>query len=206
MWLLRLVRRTGFLIAVCASLLVSTVSLGLWAALLTTQVATLTAGAAATAIANRKALTTAAATAKRKSAALVARHKRTMRTVAKRNRKRLATAIARTRAKMAVERKKAVAKAVVRTKAKGRLRRAVVAVPLLGLAAAAAFEHSDFKVWQADNPEGDLAAYGCDVATNSAIVIDDVLQELPESVRPSRNLVLAQLPTCEKPQAVALSE
>lgn len=163
--LFSLLKTTSFLVMLCISLVTTSISLAAWAVSLTTQVATMTAGAAATAVAHRKAV---------------------------------ATAIARTRARMTLQRKKAVARAVVRTKAKARLRRAIVAVPLAGLAAAAAFEHSDYQQWKEDNPTGDLADYGCDVGTVSAQVIDEVLQELPETIRPSSDLVLSQVPKCRE--------
>ena len=148
-------RTTAFLATLCFALITTTIGLAAWAVSLTTQVATVTASAAASAVAHRKALAAAA-----------------------------------------VQRKKAVAKAVNRTKAKARLRRVVVVVPFAGLAAAAAFEHQDYLEWKKDNPEGDLQEYGCEVSALSAEVIDEVLQELPQQVRPSPELVLSQLPDC----------
>ena len=154
----------------CVSLATTTISLGLWAISLTTQVTTMAAGALASAVANRRAI---------------------------------AAAIARTRTRMLIKRKKAVAKAVVRTKAKARLRRGMVAIPLAGIVAAAAFEHNDYKKWKEENPDGNLKDYGCVVGTVSAEVIDDVLQELPQKIRPSRNLVLSRLPDCATKTAVS---
>ncbi|WP_323764230.1 hypothetical protein [Marinovum sp.] len=97
----------------------------------------------------------------------------------------------------ALAQRKAVAKAVARSKSKARLRRVMVGVPLLGLAAAAAFERQDYLDWQQDNPGGTLGDYGCDVARSSAEVMDDVLQELPERVRPSPEMVMSLLPDCD---------
>ena len=101
----------------------------------------------------------------------------------------------------AIAHRKAIAAAVIRTKtrekAKARLRRTMVAIPLVGVAAVAYFEHGDYLEWKEENPEGDLGEYGCEVGTVSAEVIDDVLQDLPDNVRPSRDLVLSQLPECE---------
>lgn len=92
--------------------------------------------------------------------------------------------------------RKAIAAAVVRTKAKARLRRALVVLPVAGIAAAIAFEREDYLEWKEDNPDGDLQAYGCEVSTVSAEVVDDVLQDLPEQVRPSRDWLLSRLPSC----------
>ncbi|MFA8387688.1 MAG: hypothetical protein ACEPO2_18875 [Pelagibaca sp.] len=122
----------------------STVALGLQALTLTAQVASVTAGASAAALAHRKNL----------------------------------------------------ARAVAKTKAKARLRRALVAVPVVGAGAAVAFEAQDFRDWQVDNPEGTFADYSCEVASLSAEVVDDVLQGLPEGVRPSREWMLRQVPDC----------
>ena len=148
---------------ICITLATTTVSLGVWAVSLTTQVATFTASAAATAIQNRKAIV---------------------------------AAVARTKARMTIQRKKAVTRAVVRTKAKGRLRRVLVAVPLAGIAAAVAFERNDYLHWKEDNPNGNLTSYGCVISSLSADVIDEVLQELPESARPSRDLLRTQMLEC----------
>lgn len=147
--LFKLVRTTAFLAVLCVSLATTAISLGVWAVSLTAQVTTMTASAAAAAIAHRK----------------------------------------------------AIAAAVLRTKAKARLRRALVVVPVAGIAAAIAFEREDYLEWKQDNPDGDLEAYGCEVSTVSAEVVDDVLQDLPEQVRPSRDWLLSRLPEC--PQASA---
>ena len=142
--ILKLMRTTAFLAVLCVSLATTALSLGIWAVSLTAQVTTMTAGAAAAAIANRK----------------------------------------------------AIAAAVLRTKAKARLRRALVVVPIAGIAAAIAFEHEDYLEWKEHNPDGDLEAYGCEVSLVSAEIADDVLQDLPEQVRPSRDWLLSQMPDC----------
>lgn len=141
------IRTTAFLVVLCVSLATTAVSLGVWAVSLTAQVTTMTAGAAAAAIANRK----------------------------------------------------AIAAAVLRTKAKARLRRALVVVPVAGIGAAIAFERQDFLEWKQNNPDGDLEAYGCEVSVVSAEVVDDVLQDLPEQVRPSRDWLLSRMPDCQEP-------
>ncbi|MDF1607112.1 hypothetical protein PZ897_02875 [Hoeflea sp. YIM 152468] len=87
-----LVRTAGFLAVLCVSLATTAISMGVWAVSLTAQVTTMTASAAATAIAHRK----------------------------------------------------AIAAAVVRAKAKARLRRAMVVLPVAGMAAAVAFERQDY--------------------------------------------------------------
>jgi hypothetical protein len=97
----------------------------------------------------------------------------------------------------AIANRKAIAAAIVRTKAKARLRRAMLALPIAGVAAAIAFERQDYLDWKKDNPDGDVEDYGCEVGTVSAEVIDDVLQELPGQVRPSRDWLLSRLPNCE---------
>lgn len=98
----------------------------------------------------------------------------------------------------ALAQRKANLAAVARIKAKARLRRIVAAIPVAGLAAAAEFERRDFLEWQANNPEGTFGQYSCEVATVSAEVIDEVLQEVPEIVRPSPETVIGLLPECSK--------
>jgi hypothetical protein len=96
----------------------------------------------------------------------------------------------------ALRHRKDLAKAVSKAKAKARLRRVLVAIPLVGTGAAVAFEAQDFSDWQTDNPDGRLSDYSCEVAALSAEVVDEVLQDLPDGFRPSRDMVLTQLPEC----------
>lgn len=97
----------------------------------------------------------------------------------------------------AVAHRRQLARAIARTKAKARLRRMIAAVPIAGLGAIAYFEERDFQDWKEDNPEGTRAEYACELAELSAEVIDEVLQDLPESVRPSPDNVQGWLPDCE---------
>lgn len=96
----------------------------------------------------------------------------------------------------ALAHRKELARVVARTKAKARLRRALVAIPVVGAGAAVAFETQDFREWQAENPDGTFGDYSCEVAALSAEVVDEVLQDLPDGFRPSRDMMLNQLPEC----------
>lgn len=106
-----------------------------------------------------------------------------------------------TAAATALANRKAITAAVLRTKAKARMRRAAVAVPFVGAGLLVEFERRDFLEWQEDNPEGTMVDYSCEMATISIEIVDEVLQELPEKVRPSRDRVLSWLPECEEPPA-----
>ena len=94
-----------------------------------------------------------------------------------------------------------MAKAISKEKAKARLKRLIVAVPLVGTGAAVAFEGNDLKVWLEENPDKSATDYGCEVASSSAEVIDEVLAELPETFRPSNDLIMSRMPECNKPIA-----
>jgi hypothetical protein len=87
-------------------------------------------------------------------------------------------------------------KEMARAKAKARLRRLVVAVPFVGGGAVLAFETQEFRAWQDTNPEGTFGDYSCEVAELSAQVVDEVLRDLPDRMRPSRDMVLNQLSDC----------
>jgi histidinol-phosphate/aromatic aminotransferase/cobyric acid decarboxylase-like protein len=65
--LFKLVRTTAFLVVLCVSLATTAVSLGVWAVSLTAQVTTMTASAAAAAIAHRKAIAAAVLRTKAKA-------------------------------------------------------------------------------------------------------------------------------------------
>ena len=108
----------------------------------------------------------------------------------------LGTKVAAVTAGAVAAQRKAVATAVTRTKAKARLRRMVVMVPVAGIAAAGYFEEQDYQEWKAQNPEMGRKDYACEVSRVSAEVVDDMLQGLPEDVRPSREFLLSRLPDC----------
>lgn len=97
---------------------------------------------------------------------------------------------------MAATHRKQLTKEIAKTKAKARLRRAVVAVPVAGIAATAYFEEQDFQEWLIDNPGGTRSEYACSIASLSAQVVDEVLQELPETLRPAPETVLSVMPDC----------
>jgi hypothetical protein len=97
----------------------------------------------------------------------------------------------------AVAHRKQLAKAVAKTKAKARLRRAIAAVPVAGVAAIGYFEEQDYQEWLTENPNGTRKQYACEVAALTAEVVDDVLQDLHESVRPDPETVLSYMPKCE---------
>ncbi len=98
----------------------------------------------------------------------------------------------------ALRHSKEITKAIARAKAKGRIRRVVVAVPIAGVAAAAAFETQDYLQWKEQNPDRTFGDYSCEIASMSAEVIDEVLHELPDLIRPSNGWVIGFLPTCEE--------
>jgi hypothetical protein len=97
--------------------------------------------------------------------------------------------------------KKQMAKAISKEKVKARLKRLIVAVPLVGTGAALAFEANDLKVWLEENPDKSPRDYGCGVAYASADVMDEVLAELPERFRPSSDLIMSRMPECNEPSA-----
>ena len=97
--------------------------------------------------------------------------------------------------------KKQMAKAISNEKAKARLKRLIVAVPLVGTGAALAFEANDLKVWLEENPGKSPTDYGCEVASSSAEVMDEVLTEFPKQVRPSSDFIMSQMPECDKASA-----
>jgi hypothetical protein len=83
---------------------------------------------------------------------------------------------------MAKEVTKAKVKTRTRTKAVARLKRTLVAVPVIGIGIASYFEKKDFDEWQKDNPGGTLKEYTCEVSAISAEYLDQVLQDLPQNL------------------------
>lgn len=87
-------------------------------------------------------------------------------------------------------------KQLAKAAAKARLRRAIASVPIAGLGAVVYFEERDYQEWLRQNLQGNRQQYACEVAALSVEVIDEVLQDLPEAVRPDSETVLGLMPTC----------
>ena len=96
----------------------------------------------------------------------------------------------------ALKHRKEISKAVAKTKAKARLKRALVMVPIAGIAAGAYFEEQDYREWKQQNPNGNRQDYACKVAALTAEILDELLQEIPDNLRPSRQRLTDQLPKC----------
>ena len=96
----------------------------------------------------------------------------------------------------ALKHRKEIAKAVARTKAKARLKRALVMVPIAGIAAGVYFEEQNYQEWKQQNPDGNRQDYACEVAALTAEVLDELLQEFPDNLRPSEERLTGQLPKC----------
>jgi hypothetical protein len=101
--------------------------------------------------------------------------------------------------------KKALSEQKAKLKAKARLRRAIVAVPIVGAGLILYFEEQDFQEWLDENPEGDRTQYACEVAEHSADILDVIVadtveaaQSLPKSVRPNSETVKSwlEVPIC----------
>ncbi len=90
-----------------------------------------------------------------------------------------------------------LARAVARAKAKARLQRLIVAVPVIGAGAIVYFEERDYRDWLEENPEGTRQQYLCEMSALTAEVIDEVLQDLPELLRPAPEILTASVPDCD---------
>lgn len=163
----RFIKSTVFLVLVCATLAISTIALTLKVVQLGVQVATLTASAEA---ANAAYIASAAAAS----------------------------------AAYKVDKAQAVTKTKARERAKARIKRFAIAgaaiVPVVGMGAApamvAAFEKAEFDDWQEENPNQGFGDYACETGDITAEIIDETLQELPESLRPSSDKVSSLMPEC----------
>ena len=101
--------------------------------------------------------------------------------------------------------KTALSKQKAKIKAKARLRRGLVAVPVLGAGLIVYFEEQDFQEWVNENPDGSRSDYLCEVAKYSAEIVDDMVadtieaaQNLPKSIRPNAETVKTwlEVPKC----------
>ena len=96
----------------------------------------------------------------------------------------------------ALKHRKEIAKVAAKTKAKARLKRALVMVPIAGIAAGAYFEKQDYQEWKQRNPNGNRQDYACEVAALTTEILDELLQDIPDKLRPSERQLTDQLPKC----------
>ena len=59
------------------------------------------------------------------------------------------------------------------------------------------FEEQDYQEWLAENPDGTRKQYACEVASLTAEVVDEVLQDKPEFMRPEQETLLGYMRDCE---------
>jgi hypothetical protein len=100
----------------------------------------------------------------------------------------------------------ALAKQKAKLKAKARLKRSLVAIPLMGVGLAVLFEEQDYREWAIENPNTGRTEYACEVAKYSAEVIDEVVsdtldatQDWPERMKPDAEWIKSKLtvPKCD---------
>ena len=96
------------------------------------------------------------------------------------------------------EHRKEIKKTISKIKAKARLKRIITMLPIAGAAAGIYFEESEFQEWLIDNPNGKRSDYLCEIAEITSEIIDEVIDDLPQSIKSGENLLKAITPECTK--------
>ena len=97
-----------------------------------------------------------------------------------------------------IRHRKEIKKTITKIKAKARLKRIITMLPIAGAAAGIYFEESEFQEWLIDNPNGKRSDYLCEIAEITSEIIDDVIDDLPQSIKSGENLLKAITPECTK--------
>ena len=97
-----------------------------------------------------------------------------------------------------IKHKKAIKNAVLRVKAKARLKRMITMLPFAGAAAGIYFEESEFQEWLLENPTGSRSEYLCEIAEITSEILDEVINDLPQTIKPSGSLLKNITPKCIK--------
>ncbi len=95
-----------------------------------------------------------------------------------------------------IKHKKAIKNAVLRVKAKARLKRMITMLPFAGAAAGIYFEESEFQEWLLENPTGSRSEYLCEIAEITSEILDEVINDLPQTIKPSGSLLKNITPKC----------
>ena len=97
-----------------------------------------------------------------------------------------------------VRHRKEIKKTITKIKAKARLKRIITMLPIAGAAAGLYFEESEFQEWLLDNPDGTRSDYLCEIADITSEILDEVINDLPQSIKPNKNLIETIAPECQK--------
>ena len=172
-----MVKNSILIIWVCGSLFVSTVGVGIYAFQQSLKIA----GMAAELASSLTELSTSKASHKSNIAKLKLDHE---------------SELVELTAKLSARQRSELMEQKAKLKARERIRRSLIAVPVVGAGLIVYFEEQDYQDWLIDNPNGSRADYACEVASYSAEVIDEIVenvvdagQSLPESVRPDPETV-----------------
>jgi hypothetical protein len=97
-----------------------------------------------------------------------------------------------------IKHKKEIKKIISKIKAKARLKRMITMLPFAGAAAGIYFEESEFQEWLLDNPGGTRSDYLCEIADITSEILDEVINDLPQSIKPNKKLTEKIAPKCQK--------
>ena len=96
-----------------------------------------------------------------------------------------------------IRHKKEIQKTISKIKAKARLKRIIIMLPFVGAAAGVYFEESEFQEWLLDNPGGTRSDYLCEIADVTTEILDEVINDLPQSIKPNKKLIETIAPKCQ---------
>jgi len=96
-----------------------------------------------------------------------------------------------------IKHKKEIQKTISKIKAKARLKRIIIMLPFVGAAAGVYFEESEFQEWLLDNPGGTRSDYLCEIADVTTEILDEVINDLPQSIKPNKALIETITPKCQ---------
>ena len=97
-----------------------------------------------------------------------------------------------------IKHRKEIKKTISKIKTKARLKRIITMLPIAGAAAGIYFEEREFQEWLIDNPNGKRSDYLCEIAKITSEIIDEVIDDLPQSIKSGENLLKAITPECTK--------
>ena len=72
----------------------------------------------------------------------------------------------------------------------------ITMLPFAGAAAGIYFEESEFQEWLIENPTGTRSEYLCEIAEITSEILDEVLNDLPQTIKPSGSLLKNITPKC----------
>ena len=95
-----------------------------------------------------------------------------------------------------IKHKKETKKFIAKIKSKAHLERIITMLPFAGAVAGIYFKENNYKDWLQGNPNGTKSQCLCELAEITVEILDKVINDLPQAIKPSEMFLTKMVPNC----------